>query len=157
MIVGIHHVALGVPDFEKALTFYRDTLGFKVVERTQFEGNHPLADRAIGLNRVTAKMAMLKAPNAYLELWQYANPAPEDRRGRPCDFGYVHFALQVDGLVQEYERLVAAGMEFVGPPVEFGTAAAIYGRDPFGNVIELYEIRDPNIAQLERGGRGASA
>lgn len=150
MIVGIHHVALGVPDFDKGLAFYRDTLGFEVVQRANFEGNHPLADRAIGLDGVAAKMAMLKAPNAFLELWQYANPTPADRRGRPCDFGYVHFALQVDGLEQEYARLVAAGMEFVGPPVEFGTSAAIYGRDPFGNVIELYEIRDPHTAQLDR-------
>jgi catechol 2,3-dioxygenase-like lactoylglutathione lyase family enzyme len=45
-------------------------------------------------------------------------------------------------------RLVEAGMTFVGPPVDFGRSAAIYGRDPFGNVIELYEIRDPAIAQL---------
>jgi glyoxylase I family protein len=154
MIVGIHHVAIGVPDFEKGLTFYRDTLGFEVVQRAHFEGNHALADRAIGLPRIAAKMAMLKAPNAFLELWQYTHPAPEDRRGRPCDYGYVHFALQVDGLEAEYARLAAAGMEFVGPPVDFGTSAAIYGRDPFGNVIELYEIRDPRTAQLDRSTGG---
>ena len=29
-------------------------------------------------------------------------------------------------------------------------SAAIYGKDPFGNVIELYEIRDARIAQLAR-------
>jgi glyoxylase I family protein len=151
MIVGLHHVALGVPDFELGLAFYRDVLGFEVVERAEFNRNHPKADRAIGLPEVAAKMAMLKLPNAYLELWQYTNPVPEDRRQRPCDYGYPHFALQVDGLEREYARLSAAGMEFVGPPVDFGTASAIYGRDPFGNVIELYEIRDAGIAQLERG------
>jgi glyoxylase I family protein len=150
MIVGIHHVAIGVPDFDKGLAFYRDTLGFEVVERSDFAGDNQLVDRAIGLPRVTAKMAMLKAPNAFVELWQYAAPVPEDKRQRPCDFGYAHFALQVDGLEQEYARLRAAGMEFVGEPVDFGVATAIYGRDPFGNVIELYEIRDARIAQLER-------
>ena len=148
MILGIHHVALGVPDFERGLAFYRDVLGFEVVQTAQFNGDMPLADQAIGLPNVSAKMAMLKAANAFLELWQYTEPRPEDRRGRPCDYGYAHFALQVDGLQGEYERLVAAGMDFVGPPVEFGTSAAIYGSDPFGNVIELYEIRDPRIAQL---------
>jgi len=56
--------------------------------------------------------------------------------------------LQVRGMAEEYQRLVEAGMTFVGPPVDFGRSAAIYGRDPFGNVIELYEIRDPAIAQL---------
>ena len=114
MIVGLHHVALGVPDFERGLAFYRDVLGFEVVEEAEFKRDNPDADRAIGLREVAAKMAMLKMPNAYLELWQYTNPAPEDRRQRPCDLGYPHFALQVDGLEQEYARLVAAGMEFVG-------------------------------------------
>jgi len=150
MIVGIHHVAIGVPDFERGLAFYRDVLGFEVVERSDFDGEQPRVDSAIGLPRVTAKMAMLKAPNAFIELWQYTHPAPEDRRGRPCDQGYVHFALQVDDIEREYARLVAAGMEFVGAPVDFGVASAIYGRDPFGNVIELYDIRDARIAQLER-------
>lgn len=150
MIVGLHHVALGVPDFERGLAFYRDTLGFEVVERSEFKRDNPRADQAIGLPDVAAKMAMLKMPNAFMELWQYTNPAPDDRRQRPCDFGYAHFALQVEGLEQEYARLVAASMEFVGPPVDFGIASAIYGRDPFGNVIELYEIRDKRLAQLER-------
>lgn len=150
MIVGIHHVAIGVPDFEQGLAFYRDTLGLEVVESSEFDGKLELVDRAIGLPRVTAKMAMLKAANAFIELWQYSNPEPNDRRGRPCDYGYVHFALQVDGIESEYERLVAAGMEFAGEPVNFGTASAIYGKDPFGNVIELYEIRDKGIAQLKR-------
>ncbi len=150
MIVGIHHIALGVPDFDRALAFYRDTLGFEVVQTSDFKRDNPLADRAIGLPNVAAKMAMLKAANAYLELWQYSNPQPEDKRGRPCDYGYVHFALQVDGLADEYARLVAAGMEFVGTPVDFGIASAIYGKDPFGNVIELYEIRDNSLAQLIR-------
>ncbi len=150
MIVGIHHVAIGVPDFERGLRFYRDTLGLEVVESSDFDGTIPLVDRAIGLPRVTAKMAMLKAPNAFIELWQYSNPEPTDRRGRPCDYGYVHFCLQVDGIRAEYDRLVAAGMEFAGEPVDFGTASAIYGRDPFGNVIELYEIRNKTTAQLER-------
>ena len=150
MIVGIHHIALGVPDFERGLAFYRDTLGFTVVQESNFARDNPLADRAIGLRGVGAKMAMLKAPNAYLELWQYSNPEPDDRRQRQCDFGYAHFALQVDGLEAEYNRLSAAGMEFVGPPVDFGVVSAIYGKDPFGNFIELYEIRDARVAQLER-------
>ncbi len=150
MIVGIHHVAIGVPDFARGLAFYRDILGFEVVQTSEFRGTSPLADQAIGLDATTAQMAMLKAPNAYIEIWQYSNPDPVDHRSRPCDYGYPHFALQVDGIQEEYDRLSNAGMEFVGPPVEFGSSAAIYGKDPFGNIIELYEIRDPDIAQLDR-------
>jgi glyoxylase I family protein len=147
MIVGVHHVAIGVPDFETGLAFYRDVLGFEVLSASELSGNE-LADRAIGLPDVRAQVAMLKAPNIYIELWSYSNPEPDDRRQRPCDFGYPHFALQVRDMQTEYARLSAAGVEFVGEPVELGGSAAIYGKDPFGNVIEIYEIRDPEIAQL---------
>jgi len=147
MIVGIHHVAIGVPDFQKGIEFYRDVLGFELLSEGKINGNEP-ADRAIGLDDIRAEVAMLKAPNAYIELWQYSNPAPDDQRQRPCDFGYPHFALQVRGMQEEYDRLSAAGMEFVGPPVEMGTVSAVYGKDPFGNVIEVYEIRDPDTPQL---------
>jgi catechol 2,3-dioxygenase-like lactoylglutathione lyase family enzyme len=150
MIVGLHHVAIGVDDFDKALTFYTQALGFEVVQESEFD-NDPDANQAIGLEGVKAKMAMLKAPNAYLELWQYSNPAPVDLRSRPCDFGYPHIALQVDDIQREYDRLKSHGMEFVGEVVHFGDAAsAIYGRDPCGNIIELYEIKTSEIAQLAR-------
>ena len=148
MIKGIHHVAVGVPDFDRGLEFYRDLLGFEVVERTGWDRNNTLADRAVGLDETAAKMAMLKAPNAFIELWQYSNPEPADHRQRPCDYGFPHFCLQVEGIQEEYDRLSAGGMRFVGPVVDFGEISAIYGKDPFGNIIELYEIRHDARAQL---------
>jgi len=148
MIVGLHHVAIGVSDFDKALAFYTEALGFEIVQASEFD-DEPGPNAAIGLPRVKAKMAMLKAPNAYLELWQYSNPEPRDLRSRPCDFGYPHIALQVEDIQTEYDRLSALGMEFVGEVVHFGeAAAAIYGRDPCGNIIELYEIRTAELASL---------
>ena len=149
MIVGIHHVAVGVPDFDRGLEFYSGLLGFEVVENAAWKGDYPLADNAIGLEDTAARMAMLKAPNAFIELWEYSNPEPADHRQRPCDYGYPHFCLQVRGIQEEYDRLSAAGMRFVGPPVDFGDMSAIYGKDPFGNVIELYEIRDAERPQLQ--------
>lgn len=150
MIVGIHHVAIGVSDFDKALKFYTEGLGFEVVQTSEFDGVEDV-DRAIGLKDAKARMAMLKAPNAHIELWQYENPEPKDLRSRPCDYGYPHFALQVDDIEAEYERLKGHGMEFVGEVVHFGdTSSAIYGRDPCGNIIEIYEIKSPDIAQLAR-------
>ncbi len=148
MIVGIHHVAVGVPDFDRGLEFYRDLLGFEVVDEAAWDRDYPLADHAIGLSETAAKMAMLKAPNAFIELWEYSNPQPAERQQRPCDYGYPHFCLQVRGIQEEYDRLRAGGMRFVGPPVDFGEMSAIYGTDPFGNVIELYEIRDDARPQL---------
>ena len=147
MIIGIHHVAIGVPDMQAALAFYRDVLGFEVLSASEL-ANNEAADRCIGLKDTRAEVAMLKGPNAYLELWSYSNPAPEDMRSRPCDLGYPHFALQVQGIQEEYERMSGLGMEFMDEPVNFGTSSAIYGKDPFGNIIEIYEIRDAQTPQL---------
>lgn len=149
MIVGIHHIAIGVPDLEAGLAFYRDTLGFEQVERTSFSGSRPEIEAAIGIRKPTASMAMLRGGNAYIELWQYEQPTPRDRTANPPDLGYPHFALEVKDIRAEHARLTAAGMTFVGEPVDFGESAAIYGRDPFGNVVELYEIRTPKRARLD--------
>ncbi len=148
MIVGIHHVAIGVPDFDAGLKFYTEVLGFEQVEQSAFSGSNPMVEAAIGLTEPTAKMAMLRGGNAHIELWQYEKPQPQDLRSRPCDYGYPHIALEVKDIQAEHARLSAAGMNFVGPPVEFGDSAAVYGSDPFGNVIEIYEIRDPERAQI---------
>ncbi len=107
MIVGLHHVAISVPDLERGLSFYRDQLGFEVVQRSEFDGTFEGASRAIGLANVKANMAMLKTPNSFVELWEYHHPVPEDRTARPCDYGYPHMALQVRGITEEYERLKA--------------------------------------------------
>ena len=150
MIVGLHHVAIGVDDLDKALKFYTEGLGFEIVQEGNLE-NDSNANRVIGLDDIKAKMVMLKAPNAFVELWQYSHPTPADTRSRPCDYGYTHIALQVDDIDAEYDRLKIHGMEFVGEVVHYGdNGAAIYGRDPCGNIIELYEIKVDDIAQLER-------
>ena len=149
MIVGIHHIAVGVPDFDAGLKFYRDVLGFEQVEQTEFSGPNPPVEAAIGLREPSAKMAMLRGGNAYIELWQYSQPDPKDLTARPCDYGYPHFALEVKDIEAEHARLSAAGMEFVGTPVDFGNSSAVYGKDPFGNVIEIYEIRDPQRARID--------
>ena len=150
MIVGLHHVAIGVSDFDKALKFYTRALGFEVVERSDID-NAVKAQQAIGLDDIKAKRAMLKTTNAFIELWQYTNPEPIDLRSRPCDYGYTHLALQVDNIQEEYDRLKSHGMKFVGEVVHFGgRTSAIYGYDPCGNILELYEIKSKDIAQLAR-------
>lgn len=150
MIIGIHHIAIGVPDFEAGLRFYRDTLGFDEVQRSTFDSASvsPKVEAAIGIDKPTMQMAMLRGGNAYIELWQYSEPTPRDRTANPPDLGYPHFALEVQNIEAECARLRGAGMSFVGDPVNFGDTSAIYGRDPFGNVIELYEIRSENRASI---------
>ena len=91
MILGIHHVAVGVPDIEAGLAFYRDALGFEQVERTSFSGPNPLVEQAIGIEEPAAQMAMLRGGNAYIELWQYESPEPRNLTANPPDPWVVEF------------------------------------------------------------------
>ena len=94
MIVGIITSPVGVPDFEQGLAFYRDLLGLKWCRKVLGTGDFPLADKAVGLNETAARMAMLKAPNAFIELWEYKNPEPADHRQRPATTAIRTFACR---------------------------------------------------------------
>lgn len=141
MIIGLHHVAISVPDIAAATAFYTEHLGFEIAFTGGWDGDEPDKDRVIGLDDIAADMAMLRHSNAYLELWQYHRPEPEplDPAYSPADHGLAHFCLQVTDIEAEHARLSAAGMTFHGPPVQLGATSAIYGRDPWGTIIELYE------------------
>ena len=56
-----------------------------------------------------------------------------------CDHGITHIAFEVDDLDAEYDRLKAAGMRFHCPPQNLGVSRVTYGRDPDGNVLELWQ------------------
>ncbi len=141
MIVGLHHVAVSVPDIEAAARFYCDVLGFTPAFAGEWD-HKPTNDRVIGVDGTAAKVQMLRCANAYVELWEYRSPtpSPQDPGYSPADHGYAHIGLQVTDIHAEHARLSAAGMTFHAPPVDLGASAAIYGRDPWGNIIELYQV-----------------
>lgn len=147
MIRGIHHVAIHTPDLDRLVAFYRDVVGFEVVEgsASQWEGK-PAVDAIIGVPESAARTVMLNAGNLYLEFFQYSNPpARNSDRLRPSDHGYTHIALDVDDVFAEHARLTAAGMVFNADPLDAGNIKAVYGRDPDGNVVEIQQLSRDQI------------
>jgi len=146
-ILGIHHIALVVPDLQKAVDFYTDVLGF---EKGQYGPIEPssYAEVHTQLKQPSADSFDLRSGWGYLEIWEYKNPIdpePQDKN-RPCNkFGFAHFSVMVDDCFAEYERL-KEHMTFHREPVEHSVegednvAVTTYGRDPFGNIIELWQI-----------------
>ena len=83
-------------------------------------------------------------------MWEFRSPAPRDRRSLPSDWSYPYFASQVEGIKPKYDRLSAGGMEFVASLVDFVTPPAVNCRNPFGNLIEIYEIREGSAPKIPR-------
>jgi catechol 2,3-dioxygenase-like lactoylglutathione lyase family enzyme len=144
MIHGIHHTAISTPDIDRSVAFYRDLLGARVMSEFKWPKGSEVVDRIVGLERSSARAAMLMLGNAMIEIFEYETPEPRsgDANRPVCDHGITHLCLDVTDVKGEYERLSAAGMIFHCPPQDLGEVWATYGRDPDGNVVELQEVVD---------------
>jgi catechol 2,3-dioxygenase-like lactoylglutathione lyase family enzyme len=153
-IQGVHHIGVSVPDIAKARTFYIDLLGaVEEVPPMEWRDN-PFIDEIIGLKDSAAQQFMCRLGNTHIEVFEYAQPrsAPQEENKGVHNFGYTHFAVQVDDIRACYDRLLAAGIHIHAPPSfdAITTApdgrktgyAATYCRDFFGNVFEIMEIHD---------------
>lgn len=149
MILGMHHTAIAVPDLEAALAFYGDVLGFEVCSEARLPpGFAPLA-QALGLEDSACHVRMLRKGNSFLELFEFETALPGEA-DRPVNrSGITHIALSTDEAGADYARLEAAGVVFNAPLFGASPSRFAYGRDPFGNVIELLE-HDPEGASGRR-------
>jgi catechol 2,3-dioxygenase len=120
--VRIGHVHLKVADLERAIRFYRDVLGFELMQR--------MGDQA----------AFLSAGGYHhhiaLNTW-------ESLGGAPPAFGTTglyHHAIVYPSraaLADALRRLIAAGIGLEGA-ADHGVSQSLYLRDPDGNGVELY-------------------
>jgi catechol 2,3-dioxygenase len=123
--VRIGHVHLKVADLERAIGFYRDVLGFELMQR--------MGDQA----------AFLSAGGYHhhiaLNTW-------ESLGGPPPPFGTTglyHHAIVYPSraaLADALRRLIAAGIGLEGA-ADHGVSQSLYLRDPDGNGVELYVDR----------------
>lgn len=142
MITAIRHTGLVVADLQRALAFWRDLLGFKVVREMEESGPH--IDAMMGLTDVrvtTVKMAAADG-NLIELLYFHSHPDKPAWQGHPFSTGFTHIALTVEDLDQACEKLIAAGVEFAAGPQYSpdGLAKVTYGRGPEGVLLELVEV-----------------
>lgn len=152
-IKGIHHLAISVPNLKKARDFYCGVLGFEVAEEFDF-GPDEESERVTRVKGAAADVMMLRAGNVHVEIFEFKNDGVNQQQDdRPvCDHGFTHFALEVDGDIDEvFAELEKAGVEWHSPLVgslnEEGYRVT-YGRDPFGNVIEIQKLSTKNPGHI---------
>jgi catechol 2,3-dioxygenase-like lactoylglutathione lyase family enzyme len=143
MILGVHHPALAVPDMQKALDFYCGVLGFELCMQADIPSGIAPMNAAFGIDDAGCKVRMIKKGNSCIELFEF-NSSEEGDPNRPVHRqGITHFALASDDPEADFERLQQAGVAFNTPLFGATPSRFAYGRDPFGNVIELLE-HDPS-------------
>lgn len=138
---GLHHIAISVPSMAEAKEFYVGKLGFELVSDNEL-GASEKGDKVTELKGAACSMIMVKAGNLFLEIFEFHSPTPAEQDRRPvCDHGYTHLAFEVDDIQAAYDYLGEAGMKWHHSPVEMAEGYLMtYGRDPFGNVIEIQQL-----------------
>lgn len=121
----VGHVKIKVENLERSLTFYQDTLGFDILERTNS----------------TATLTT-DGKTSILSLEQPENVIP--KQGRTT--GLYHFAI----LLPERSDLANIVVHFVEKGIRFAASdhlvsEALYLDDPDGNGIEVYSDRNPSV------------
>lgn len=146
MILAFAHPCLVVPDLERVREFYEQMFGFEVLSREGWSDD-PDADLATGLKQSACHGYMMKGHNCFLELFEFITPESQGRQPSFLDAhepGIRHLAFYVDDCRLEYERLQELGGIAMGVPAgDAEHGYAVYCRDPFGNIIELAEIPNP--------------
>lgn len=137
----LHHIGMSVPSLDEARAFYVGLLGFEELGAGAF-ANDPEIDRIMGLDDAAAQAAFFKLGDCKLELFQFSQPEqkPTEEQRSVHQHGISHFCLDVSDVKTLHKRLSAAGMAFHSAPIDKAGVRTCYGRDPFGNVIELQEI-----------------
>lgn len=151
-VIGVHHIGVSVPDLDKAREFYLHILG-AVEEVAPLEwADNPFIDSVVGLKGSAARQFFCRLGNVQIEVFEYSAPkqAPLKPARGVNEYGYTHFAIQVEDIAAVHERIVAAGLPVHTPPaleaittdgngVKHGYTGT-YCRDFFGNVFEILEI-----------------
>jgi catechol 2,3-dioxygenase-like lactoylglutathione lyase family enzyme len=122
-------VALLVPSYEEGLAFYRDVLGFSLIE-----------DTVLGPEKRWVLVAPPGSSETRLLLARADGEVQRSAIGAQTG-GRVFLFLHTDDFRRDHRRLAAAGVEFLEEPREetYGTVAVF--RDPFGNRWDLIERR----------------
>ncbi len=123
MIAGLHHIAINVAERDRAVSFYRNALGFTLVsERARPEKGDILL--------------FLEGNGVVVEMFVDQTRPP--RPTYPEALGLRHLCFAVTDIVAERARIASLG--YTPEPIrETGSGRMFFVLDPDGLPIELHE------------------
>lgn len=129
---SLAHIALVVRDYDEAIDFYVETLGFTLVA----DEYQPAQDK-----RWVLVAPPGNPPGAATILLARASDADQARFIGNQSGGRVFLFLQTDDFARDYQRLQGKGVQIEREPLEadYGTVAVFL--DLYGNKWDLIEFR----------------
>jgi catechol 2,3-dioxygenase-like lactoylglutathione lyase family enzyme len=130
-LARLSHISLEVADLERALVFYREHFGFKVVLDLELEG--PEFEKVTGVVGARSHMVRgLVAGNTVVQVFWHSwrEPAKEKRTLMSFEVGDARGA---------HASLVAGGVRCRSEPVAFDNSTAFVIEDPDRHPIEIIE------------------
>ncbi len=118
MIKRIKFLGIPVKDQDRALGFYTEKLGFRILT------DQPFSDKQ--------RWIELSIPGAETGIVLFTPDGHEDRIGT-----HVNTSWEVDNIDRTYEELTAKGVEFQGPPQKQPWGQFAIMKDSEGNQIVL--------------------
>ena len=118
MIKYVKFISIPVHDQDRALAFYTEKLGFRILTDQPFNEKQ--------------RWIELSIPGAETCVVLFTPPGHEDRIGT-----FVNASLHCDDLDRTYEELTARGVEFSSPPTKQPWGHFATFKDPDGNQFVL--------------------
>jgi catechol 2,3-dioxygenase-like lactoylglutathione lyase family enzyme len=127
-VAQLLRVALIVPDYDEAITFFVGKLGFELVEDST----------ALTTDGREKRWVVVRPPGSSAELLLARADGPrQEAAGGEQWAGRVGLFLRVDDFESSYARMRAAGVEFEGTPRTEAYGKVVVFRDPWGNRWDL--------------------
>ena len=126
MLTQINLISLVVRDYDEAIAFYRDKLGFQLVEDTPLTPTK----RWVVMTPATSSCRLLLAK---------ADGERQQQAIGNQTGGRVFLFLHTDHFEDDYQKLLSRGVHFVRPPSHepYGTVAVF--EDLYGNLWDLIQ------------------
>jgi catechol 2,3-dioxygenase-like lactoylglutathione lyase family enzyme len=140
-----HHVCLVINDLDKELHFYRDLLGFSIIDNETREGTETGASLGLPTAKYRIFRAVAPSNDFFIQLVQFEIPISEHKQKKNAlsDCGFNHIGIEVDDVDAIYSLLNKSNIEIISPPVilEKTGTKLFYARDPEGNTIEFFKLK----------------
>jgi lactoylglutathione lyase len=129
MTQKLGYVALVVRDYDEAIAFYTQSLGFQLLEDTDLGGG-----------KRWVRVRPTDSTGTDLLLAKAVNDEQSSRIGNQTG-GRVFLFLHTDDFWRDYRAMTGRGVEFVRPPSEeaYGTVAVF--ADLYGNKWDLLQLK----------------